>query len=275
MSEGHKSKSRACDALVHSAAKRTAGGVLRVTCTDAAVVGNRRPELEFKTLDVYVVAVTETWLGPREGDNELMSLDYLFFRLDRADGRKGGGTLILLAEKYDAQEGYKLHTPNIQAIDVKIATGRSRISFLGVNRGQESSPAEDGEVFPFLSVAAAFTGNLLILEYFYASGNEWVCGTVPKGTFGLQLLQFAHVSGIILQVTQATQWRFGQVSPILDVVLTGTPNYIWSLELERSIVSSENAVFRMRPSRQGLVAFDKFDKNFSGMDKVRMLDLGL
>lgn len=55
-----------------------------------------------------------------------------FFRMDRADGRIGGGTVILVAEKYDAQKNHKLNTPNIKALQANIATGGSRILVVGV-----------------------------------------------------------------------------------------------------------------------------------------------
>lgn len=51
-----------------------------------------------------------------------------FFRLDRGGGKVGSVSLILLAETTDAQEGHKLNILNIQAVEVIVATGGSRIS---------------------------------------------------------------------------------------------------------------------------------------------------
>lgn len=76
------------------------------------------------------------WLlqGPGEGDNELVARDYSVFRTDREVGRISSGTLILMDETYDAGEGHKLNTPNIQALEANIATGGSNISVAGVYR---------------------------------------------------------------------------------------------------------------------------------------------
>lgn len=60
-----------------------------------------------------MVVVTENWLRTLEGDNELMVRDCSFFRIDGTDGRIGGGIPILGTEKYSAQEGHKLHIPNL------------------------------------------------------------------------------------------------------------------------------------------------------------------
>lgn len=36
-----------------------------------------------------------------------------FFVIDTAGAKIGGGTLMLMAEKYEAQDGHRLHTTNI------------------------------------------------------------------------------------------------------------------------------------------------------------------
>lgn len=71
--------------------------------------------MPFKTLDVDIVAVTEVWLRPEEVDHDSMASGHPFFGMDRADGRMGSGTLMLVAEKYEAYEGHKLHTPTYRS----------------------------------------------------------------------------------------------------------------------------------------------------------------
>lgn len=41
--------------------------------TNTANVGNKWPELRFRSLDVDMMVVTEAWLRPREVDNNLMT----------------------------------------------------------------------------------------------------------------------------------------------------------------------------------------------------------
>lgn len=145
-----------------SAAEKTPGTVITVTRTNAASVRNKWPQSQSRTLDS--VAVTEIWLRPEEGNNNLMALDYSFFRMDRADGRIGGETASTVAANYEMQEGHKLHTPNIRGLEVNIETGGPRILSVGVYR----SHSKDGELFLFLSVIAGFPRKLPMLGDFIA-----------------------------------------------------------------------------------------------------------
>lgn len=63
-------------------------------------------------MGVDVVAVTETWLRPGEGDNNLVARDYSIFRMNKVHGRIRGETLMLVTQKHQAQEGHKLRTLN-------------------------------------------------------------------------------------------------------------------------------------------------------------------
>lgn len=117
--------------------------------------------------------------------------------MDKVDERIRDGTLILVAEEYDGQAGHKLHTPNIQAHLVSIATGRRRISVVGVCRSPGSMRFQVGELFPLLIVVAGSTGKLLIPGDFNAPDTDWVCETVLKGV-------------MVQHVIQATRWRFGK-----------------------------------------------------------------
>lgn len=71
-----------------------------------------------------------------------MARDCLLFRMDR-DGRIEFGTLVLVAVNCNAQQGHQLNTPKIQALEVNIATGSSRISVVDVHRSPGSTPAKD------------------------------------------------------------------------------------------------------------------------------------
>lgn len=70
---------------------------MTVTHTNDASVCDKWSELRFRTLYVDLVVVTDTWLWPGEGANNLTAQDYSFFIMDRTDGRIDFGTLILVA----------------------------------------------------------------------------------------------------------------------------------------------------------------------------------
>lgn len=48
--------------------------------------------------------------------------------------KEQGREMLQLAETYDMQKDYKADAPNLQALEVSIATGSSRISDVGVQR---------------------------------------------------------------------------------------------------------------------------------------------
>lgn len=75
--------------------------------------------------------------------------------------------MTLVAEKCDVQEGHKLGTPNIQALEVNNITGGPRISVAGVHRSPESTPTENLKLFHFPSMIVGCVG-ILIREDFNA-----------------------------------------------------------------------------------------------------------
>lgn len=87
------------------------------------------------------MAIIETRLRPG-GEHDLKAQDYSRFRMDRADGG-------IVAERFDAREGHKQRTPNIQILEVNNATGSSRISAAAVYRGPSLTPSDDGELALF------------------------------------------------------------------------------------------------------------------------------
>lgn len=56
---------------------------------------------------------------------------------------------MLVAKKYNAQEGHILHTSNMRAVVFSIATDGSGILVVSVHRSPESTQAKDGEWFLF------------------------------------------------------------------------------------------------------------------------------
>lgn len=56
---------------------------------------------------------------------------------------------------------------------------------------------EDLELLHFLCVLVGAVGMLLILGDLNAPKIDWVCETAPEDTFGYQLPEFVHVSGMV------------------------------------------------------------------------------
>lgn len=94
--------------------------------------------------------------------------------------------------------------------------------------------------------------------------TDWICETAPEGNSWHKLLPFLHPRN-------SMEVR----SPFLDLVPTRTPKDIESLELEEPMIRSDHAVVRMQGSLQGLAALENCCTNFSGIDRIRLPDLGL
>lgn len=148
--------------------------------------------------------------------------------MDGADGGMGSGPLILLAEKYKAQ-GHKLHIVNTQTPEIIIATDGWGISVERVYRSPGSTSVKNEELSQCecsVYQQNSHTGD------FNAPEIDWVTETVLEVTFGHQLLHSVRESGAFQHVIQATRRRFGHASSTHDLVLTRTPNVIWSLKFK-------------------------------------------
>lgn len=91
---------------------------------------------------------------------------------------------------------------------------------------------EDLELFCFLIVVVGPVGELLIMRGFIVPESDRACKTIPKCTFGHQLLGFMHVLVVVQQVTRAIRWRFSLPFKILGLLLSRPLNNITCLELE-------------------------------------------
>lgn len=89
-----------------------------------------------------------------------MPRKYSFFRMGRTDGRRGGGTLLLVAGGYDAPESHKLRTKSMQALKANTATGGSSCRCVPEPR---STQAEERELLLFLSMVEGSAGKRPIL----------------------------------------------------------------------------------------------------------------
>lgn len=73
------------------------------------------------------------------------------FRMYKGGGRIVGETLILVTEKCGALKVHELVAPDIHTLGVNIATDDSTVPADCVRRGPGSVPAEDVDLFCFLS----------------------------------------------------------------------------------------------------------------------------
>lgn len=155
-----------------------------------------------------------------------MGRGYPCVRMDREDGRVGGGKLIPVAETFDEKEGHKPSFPNVQGGGINTAAGGSMLSVVGVYRRPRGR-----EWFPFLGVVRVSADKPLILRIV----TPLRLTRFEEDIFEHGLLQFVHLKEAVLRATQATRWRFSQASSVLDLELIRTPIDMESSKMEEEM----------------------------------------
>lgn len=104
--------------------------------------------------------------------------------MDRSDEKVGGGTLIVVDERYEAQEGYKPHTPNMQALGAITATGGLRVPVVCVYLARGPTRWRTGNC-RLLDEVTGSVGEILILGDFSTLAIDWVCETSRSLLLGI------------------------------------------------------------------------------------------
>ena len=244
---------------------------LRVWYTNATSIGNKWPELRARTEKEDVIVVTESWLRPGELVDNLCPPNYISSRTDREDGRAGGGVLVLVAEHHVQYEARRLSTPNVQTVEVIVQNRRTPLSITGIYRSPSATSEENDQLLQLMDDTIGSNERVLLLGDLNAPEIDWVTETAPQGSFGHKLLQLMHRRTITQHVDEKTRWRFGQTASTLDLVFSKFPNEIGGFDVEEPIGKSDHGVLRLKFNFQGLVARDKFRRQWSKVDAVDLL----
>ena len=141
---------------------------MMVKCTNACSLSNKWAELNDLSRSTDIIAISEMWLKETSVQPACYPNGYRSYRLDRGDGRVGGGILLLIADQYQQKQGCSLQTPNVQLVSSHITLNRRSLTVLCVYRSPSSSTAEDDELLRVLQVESNIAHNVLILGDFNA-----------------------------------------------------------------------------------------------------------
>ena len=173
-------------------------------------------------------------------------IDYSGYRQERADGRQGGGILLLVKNCYSQwAASHTLATPNIQATACYVCFDRHPLAILCVYRSPLTTTAEDIELIALLQEFLSRSQRMLIVGDFNLPEINWMEQCAPRGTPGETLLDWLHTHGLTQHVMQATRFRDQQRPSLLDLVITRYSSDVSSIVLEDPIGKSDHAVVRL------------------------------
>ena len=230
--------------------RKKRGGELEhaeVLLTNACSVNNKWGELAAITENTDIVAVTETWLTRGYSCAALRPPQFVEFRTDRPDGRMGGGSLLLVANKYETIEVGTLATPNVQATACILMIGGRKIAVVCVYRSPSASPEEGMELIEYLK-ALTNEERVLFLGDFNAPEIDWTAWEAPNGTCGEHLIWLLEDKGLVQHVTENTRFREGQNPSTLDLIISKTTPEVEGVSYGPPLGSSDHATlsFKLR-----------------------------
>jgi hypothetical protein len=213
----------------------------RILYTNACSLSNKWPEMSIAANDFGIIAVTETWLNSTQPIEALIPKNFFIYRVDREDGRIGGGVLILVRELIRHKESISLALPNIQFSSCVLLAEGGEWLVACVYRSPSSTEEEDDRLLVELSSACRFHGKILIVGDFNAPEIDWVTETAPPSSFGERLLISHYELALTQHVRVPTRARGEQAPSILDLVFTKGPNDINKLNLAAPWGKSDHA----------------------------------
>jgi hypothetical protein len=95
---------------------------IRMLYTNACSINNKWGEVEIAANDFAIIAVTETWLSRELDVAEALLRKFTAYRVDRDDGRTGGGALLLVEQSLRQVAGRIVCLPNIQLVSCILET---------------------------------------------------------------------------------------------------------------------------------------------------------
>ena len=234
-------------------------------------VSNKWTELEVVASAAEIVGLSETWLTKEVATSSLWLSDYVQYRVDRSDGRSGGGTLLLVRKHLRQREGPTLTTPNIQIAGCSVGTRHGWASVICVYRSPSATQDEDNEM---LQTIESVTSNelVLILGDFNAPEIDWELEYAPENSFGESLLELIHRHALTQHVRQDTRWRLNQNPSLLDLIISRSENDINSVEIAAPLGKSDHGVLKAEFMVGGTSPPDKFRRNMKGLRSASLIE---
>ncbi|KAF4531147.1 hypothetical protein B566_EDAN019182, partial [Ephemera danica] len=190
---------------------------------------------------------------------------------DRADGRTGGGAIILIAQHYGQSKVTSLITANVQAVGLTLKVEKHETRIACIYRSPNSSQTEDEELLNYIREQVHTNGNLIVMGDFNAPEIKWPEEHAPPKTFGASLLKVIHDQGLFQHTEGPTRWRDGQEPSTLDLVISRAPNDVTHLTVEAPLGKSDHALLTFELRNQGCKPPDKYRRMYKKIDREALV----
>ena len=213
--------------------------------TNACSLNNKWGELTAVAGRADIIAVTETWLTPGFNIASLHPTHFTDYRTDRADGRSGGGALLLISKDYETIETDKLDTPNIQAAACILKESGKRMAVTCVYRSPSATSEEDSELLEYVANLTK-EDRVLIMGDFNTPEIDWTSATAPDGRFGNNLLRLLADKVLVQHIMENTRYRDGQTPSTLDLAITKSEHDVERIEFGTPLGNSDHIMLSFR-----------------------------
>jgi hypothetical protein len=141
---------------------------IRMLYTNACSINNKWGEVEIAANDFAIIAVTETWLSRELDVAEALLRKFTAYRVDRDDGRTGGGALLLVEQSLRQVAGRIVCLPNIQLVSCILETNKGQLLVLCLYRSPIATETEDDTLLTHLYLECRSHNKVLIVGDFKA-----------------------------------------------------------------------------------------------------------
>ena len=188
-----------------------------------------------------VVAICESWGDANTPSAELDVEGYLQIRVDRQDGRQGGGIVVFVRSPMQARQ---LATPEVvapaEAALLEVGPPGDPTTLLVVYRPPDSSREANASLLGLLDRVSRLRRPIICGD-FNAKDVDWE-NTVGSRGFAIPLADTCRELLLTQHVTRPTRIREGQADSLLDLVLSVDPEEVRAVTYRPAIATSDHVV---------------------------------
>ena len=217
------------------------------------------------------MAISETWLKKSENIDTLCPDGYSTYRVDREDGRQGGGVLLLVAQHITQREEENFQTPNIQVAAARASVGSRNVTLTCVYRSPGATQEESTQLLLYLKALVARADGVLVMGDFNAPEVNWEVGWAPLSTFGHSIVELLLEKRLARHVNQETRWRVGQTPGLLDLIISRYQSDIDGLTVDAPLGKSDHAMLRFKFRGKVEKVPDKWRRRFNNLNEAGLV----
>ena len=258
---------------IHENHEKTLRTWAKAALTNACGFTNKLGETSNLLQDVDILGITESWLHDHQIWQKGNYGDFGWHQLDRNDGRRGGGILLLVRKHLQQYTASRLGTPNIQALHCVIGNSAPKLSIILVYRSPASAPSEDERLVNFLAEVIQRMERIVIMGDFNAPEVNWDRLTASTDSFGERLLELVGSEVLTQHVNFDTRMREGQRPSLLDLVITKNVQDIRDMTPQCPLGRSDHIVIGFQIRLEWSPMAEKWGRKWSKINDKEVIEM--